>query len=191
MVGWTALVHVQVRPFFLIAAVFCALWIAVSAAAMGGSIRAQLRTTFTDVAWGVAIGILLFIGTRGTLWALCSGSTPSLCEESARIFASFGPPTVLHTLILVALIGPAEELFWRGAVLRALRERTGRWPALTLMSVGCSGVLLIFGEPLLALAAFPTSLVWGSLADARGGLAPAIASHSTWQLLIFGLSPPA
>ena len=92
-------------------------------------------------------------------------------------------------MALALVIAPAEELFWRGAVQQALRPRLGRIGCAVVAAVLSSLLLLAFREPLLALAAFPTSLAWGLVAEWRRGLVASMVSHSLWDLLIVILFP--
>lgn len=192
MIGWTALVRLRPSPFFAIAAAYCALWIALSASA---GARPLARTEGRgggrgrSILTGTAAALVLLGGAVGVLWAGCGGFGAGLCGPLARIGERFvtgrGP---LALLTLAFPIAPAEELFWRGLVLPRLPSRAGRIGAAALTAVLSSGVLLLAGEPLLALAALPTSFAWGLLAEYEGLLA-AIWSHALWDVLMVALLP--
>ena len=186
---WTALVHVHPPRFFLWAALYCAVWNALSWKALGGQGRALLLPRRADVLWGVALAGVLYVGSRAVLWAMCGGFTNVLCEPLTAIYKTFGTGSLGAALALALVIAPAEELFWRGAVQQALRPRLGRAGGALVAAVLSSLVLLVFREPLLALAAFPTSLAWGLLAEWRRGLVAPMVSHSLWDLLIVILLP--
>ncbi len=181
---WTALVHAHPPRFFLWASLFCAVWLALSWKAMGSSGRQRLLPRSADVLWGVALAGVLYVGSRAVLWALCGGFSEVLCEPLTDVYARFGTGSLGAGLALALVIAPAEELFWRGAVQQELRPRLGEVGSAAVAAVLSSLVLLAFGEPLLALAAFPTSLAWGLLAEWRRSLAAAWVSHSLWDLLI-------
>jgi hypothetical protein len=189
LVPWTALVHAHPPRFFLWASLFCAVWLALSWKAMGPSGQQRLLPRSADVLWGVALAGVLYVGSRAVLWALCGGFSELLCEPLTDVYARFGTGSLGAGLALALVIAPAEELFWRGAVQQELRPRLGKVGSAAVAAVLSSLVLLAFGEPLLALAAFPTSLAWGLLAEWRRSLAAAWVSHSLWDLLIVILFP--
>jgi len=97
---------------------------------------------------------------------------------------------VFPALVLVLLIAPAEELFWRGVVQARLEPRIGAARAVALATALAVAVALASGEPFLALATLPTYALWGALATWRGSLVPAIVSHAVWSVLVASLAPP-
>ncbi|MGZ3458920.1 MAG: CPBP family intramembrane glutamic endopeptidase [Archangium sp.] len=186
---WTALVHVHPPHFFLWATLYCAGWQTLSWRAMGEVGRLRLIPRSADLLWGVALAGVLYGGSRAVLWALCGGFSNLLCGPLTEIYATFGTGSLGTALALAVVIAPAEELFWRGVVQQVLRPKLGRVGCALVAAVLSSLVLLAFGEPLLALAAFPTSLAWGLLAEWRRSLAASWVSHSLWDLLIIILLP--
>lgn len=189
VIAWTALVHVHPPRFFLWASLFCAVWNALSWKALGEAGQQWLVPRRADVLWGVALAAVLYVGTRAVLWAMCGGFSELFCEPLAAIYATFGTGSPGAALALALFIAPAEELFWRGVVQQALRPRFGRVGCVVVAAVLSSLALLAFREPLLALAAFPTSLAWGLLAEWRRSLVASWVSHSLWDVLIVILLP--
>jgi uncharacterized protein len=189
MLLWTALVHVHPPYFFLWAVLFCAGWLALSWKALGEAGRRLLAPRASELGWGVALAGVLYVGSRAVLWALCGGFSELLCQPLMEVYERFGTGSLGAGLALALVIAPAEELFWRGVVQQALRPRFGRVGGAVVASVLSSLVLLAFQEPLLALAALPTSLAWGLLAEWRRSLVASWVSHSLWDLLIVILLP--
>ncbi len=189
LLPWTALVHEHPPRFFLWASLLCAVWLALSWKALGATGQRRLVPRTADLLWGIALAGVLYVGSRAVLWALCGGFSELLCEPLTDVYARFGTGSLGAGLALALVIAPAEELFWRGAVQQELRPRLGKVGSAAVAAVLSSLVLLAFGEPLLALAAFPTSLAWGLLAEWRNSLAAAWVSHSLWDLLIVILFP--
>ena len=188
--AWAGLVAHAPAGFFLAAAVFCLLWLPLSAAAAPPGLAARLRPDLPDLGLGLLSGFLLFGATRAFLWLSCGGLTDALCAPTAELFGRFQPRGVGPALVLGLLVAPAEELFWRGVVQGWLARRWGAERALALAVLAAAGVALGSGEPLLALAVLPTYAVWGALAAWRGSLVPALVSHATWTLLVAGLLAP-
>ncbi len=188
-VAWTAFVHLHPPRFFLWASLYCALWLFLSWRALGAHGRARHAPRMAEVLWGVAIGGVLYAATRGFLWAFCGGLTDALCGPLHDVYARFNTGSLGAAAALALLIAPAEEFFWRGAVQGALRPRLGRVGCAVVAAVLSSLLLLAFGEGLLALAALPTSLFWGLLAEWRRSLVAAWVSHALWDVLIAVLLP--
>ncbi|WP_233602297.1 CPBP family intramembrane glutamic endopeptidase [Corallococcus sp. CA047B] len=189
VLAWTALVHAHPPFFFAVASGFCAVWLAVTWRAMGLWQRPLPGLSLPDAAWSVAQAVVLYVGARVFLWAFCGGFTDALCEPLHAVYATFGTGSWSTALALVLLLVPAEELFWRGLVQGTLRPRLGRWGAVAGSAVLSSLALLVFGEPLLALAALPTSLAWGALAEWRRTPMASWLSHALWDVLIVVLLP--
>jgi len=188
--AWAGMVAHAPAGFFVAAAVFCLLWIPLSAAAAPPGLAARLRPGLPDLGLGLLSGLLLFGATRAFLWLFCGGLTDALCAPMAELFGRFQPHGLGPALVLGLLVAPAEELFWRGVVQAWLAGRFGAERALALAVLAAAGVALASGEPLLALATLPTYAVWGALAAWRGSLVPALVSHATWTLLVAGFLAP-
>ena len=92
-------------------------------------------------------------------------------------------------LLLFFIIGPAEEIFWRGFVQDTLSQRFGEnigWIAASLIY---GGVHLFAGNFMLFAAALICGLFWGFVFKNQKSLWPCIISHSLWDLTIFILIP--
>jgi len=189
VLGWTALVRWNPPHFYAWASLYCGGWAGLSLMALGRKGRALLTPRGEDVLWGVTFAGVLYVGSRGVLWALCGGFSRVLCTPLMDVYANFGRGGWVAAVSLALVLAPAEELFWRGVVQGALRPRLGSRVAV-LVSAGLSSlVLLFFQQPLLALAAFPTSLAWGLLAEWRKGLVAPWVSHALWDVLMIVLLP--
>lgn len=90
---------------------------------------------------------------------------------------------------LAAVIGPAEELFWRGLVQEALMARFGRWPGAALAAATYGSVHLVSGNFTLFGAAGIAGAHWCALYAAGVPLGALVVSHVTWDVWIFLLQP--
>lgn len=189
MIGWTWMVHARPQPFFALASAFCAGWLGISVLALRHPERRRFQVHAAGLAWAVAVALVLYLGARGVLWTFCGGVSQALCQPLERVYARFGTGDPWAGLALALVIAPAEELFWRGVVQAALRRRFGPIPTAAIASLLSAVVLLAASEPLLALAALPTSFAWGVLAEKRRSLVPAMVSHALWDVLIVVLIP--
>ena len=90
---------------------------------------------------------------------------------------------------LATIVGPAEELFWRGLVQEALMARFGRWPGAALAAASYGGVHLVTGNFTLFGAAGIAGAHWCALYAAGVPLGALVVSHVTWDIWIFLVQP--
>jgi len=92
-------------------------------------------------------------------------------------------------LRLATIIGPAEELFWRGYVQEGLIGAFGRWPGSALAAMAYGGVHLVTGNFTLFGAAGIAGAHWCLLYAAGMPMGALIVSHVTWDVWIFLVQP--
>jgi membrane protease YdiL (CAAX protease family) len=92
-------------------------------------------------------------------------------------------------LRLVTVIGPAEELFWRGLVQEALMRRHGRWRGAALAAVVYSSVHATTGNFTLMGAAGVAGAHWCILYAAGVPMGALIVSHCAWDVWVFLVQP--
>ena len=90
---------------------------------------------------------------------------------------------------LVTVIGPAEELFWRGLVQEALMRRYGRWTGAAMASVAYSAIHVTTGNFTLMGAAGVAGAHWSALYAAGVPLGALVVSHCAWDVWIFLVQP--
>lgn len=90
---------------------------------------------------------------------------------------------------LATVIGPAEELFWRGLVQEALMRRYGRWPGAALATIAYGGVHVVTGNVTLMGAASVAGAHWSALYAAGVPLGALVVSHVAWDVWIFLVQP--
>ncbi|MHB8632211.1 MAG: CPBP family intramembrane glutamic endopeptidase [Candidatus Limnocylindria bacterium] len=92
-------------------------------------------------------------------------------------------------LRLAAVVGPAEELFWRGLLQRSIARRYGRARAAAASTIAYGGAHLVTGNPALIGAATVAGLYWSVLAAFELPMAALIVSHVAWDIWIFLVAP--
>ena len=90
---------------------------------------------------------------------------------------------------LATIIGPAEELFWRGLIQAALMRRFGRWRGAALAAGAYGGVHVTSGNFTLLGAAGVAGAHWCALYAAGVPLGALIVSHVAWDVWIFLVQP--
>jgi membrane protease YdiL (CAAX protease family) len=90
---------------------------------------------------------------------------------------------------LALIIGPAEELFWRGLVQAHLMRHFGKVPGAVLGTAAYGGAHIVTGNLTLIGAATVAGASWGGLAAAGMPMGALIVSHITWDVFIFLIAP--
>ena len=135
--------------------------------------------------WGI-----FWIGDKVSSWMFAFAR-----PEVDSVYAmKTGLPSWLIAVLLLCLIGPAEELFWRGYVQRTMgRILGGKNPedkAFILTAVIYALVHIWSFNFMLIMAALVAGLVWGLIYRLRPQTLPAlIISHALWDALVFILLP--
>ncbi|HEX6140643.1 MAG TPA: CPBP family intramembrane glutamic endopeptidase [Candidatus Limnocylindria bacterium] len=90
---------------------------------------------------------------------------------------------------LVTVIGPAEELFWRGLVQAAFMAWLGRWRGAAAGAAAYGGVHVVTGNFTLFGAAGIAGTHWATLYALGMPMGALIVSHAAWDVWIFLLQP--
>jgi len=145
----------------------------------------QIVFSIHNVTFGVALGL----GSAAVLYGIFQAGDrlarrilPGGGREIGDIYAlrSLGPAGEIG-LRLASVIGPAEELFWRGY----LQRRIGWLPA----SAAYGGAHLVTGNVTLIGAAAVAGMYWGLLRAIGMSMPALITSHIAWDVWIFLLAP--
>ncbi len=154
----------------------------------------HIEKPLLQVLGGVAIALVLWgifwLGDKAAAW-LFDFARPQV--DSIYGMKS-GLPTWLIAALLIFLIGPAEELFWRGYIQRTLtRILRGSNPANAAFAITAALYALVHiwsFNFMLIVAALVAGLVWGLIYKLYPKALPAlIISHALWDVLVFVLMP--
>lgn len=202
-------------------------WIVMSCSAM---ILTTLAVSFTpkaerkiridrplqQIAGGIALAFALWgifwIGDKASQW-LFDFARP---EVDAVYSMKTGLPTWLIAVLLLVLIGPAEEFFWRGYVQKTLSKlfsaKDGASADVPAHAAGTGSAATATGRAatwafiataviyalvhiwsfnfMLIMAALVAGLVWGFIYRICPKALPAlIISHALWDVLVFVVMP--
>jgi membrane protease YdiL (CAAX protease family) len=91
---------------------------------------------------------------------------------------------------LALVIAPAEELFWRGFVLKSLSDE-GPWAGAALAAAAYGGAHVASGNLTLIGAAGVAGAYWAALAALGVPMGALIVSHVVWDIWIFLVAPTA
>ena len=141
--------------------------------------RRELGRLFGFDPVDVVIGVVAAAVLWAVFWVgdrLVTRLVPSLSAEVDDLYAVREETTAARMPLVLAVIGPAEEVFWRGLV----QHRAGIAVAL----VGYALVHVWERKPILLLAALVGGAFWGALFAWTGSLVAPIVSHLLWDLAI-------
>jgi uncharacterized protein len=115
---------------------------------------------------------------------------PTGDREIREIYAlrTLGPKEEIAAR-LATIVGPAEELFWRGMIQEALMRRYGRWTGAALATMAYGGVHVTSGNFTLLGAAGVAGAHWSALYAVGVPLGALIVSHVAWDIWIFLVQP--
>jgi membrane protease YdiL (CAAX protease family) len=113
------------------------------------------------------------------------GGTGTLGAMARVMQGVSGPMLALSIVVLGAMAGTGEELFFRGFMQTRLRQRLGPWPAIAITS-------LVFGithaDPVHGVLALLLGVYLGWATELAGSVWPAVAVHAAnnavWVLLV-------
>lgn len=147
------------------------------------------RPAWKDVAAGVGSAAGLYaifqIGDRLARRIMPAGGQD--IEETYALRTLAPRPAI--AALLIGVIAPSEELFWRGLLQRALIGRFGRVKGTALAAAAYGGVHLGSGNLTLTGAATVAGAYWGSEYSLDGRMIPLLLSHILWDVWIFLLQP--
>jgi membrane protease YdiL (CAAX protease family) len=153
----------------------------------------DLRLPGSAREWGLVVGVVL--GLFVVRMVLLVGALELGVEPAPSAVSEVDLPTPVLAAILVPLmllvVGPVEELLFRGVIQKFLRETTGPWPAIL-------GAGLLFGSIHVFSIVISTSLgavvslvvitgvgiCLGWLYERTGSLPAAMVGHGAYNALI-------
>jgi membrane protease YdiL (CAAX protease family) len=96
-----------------------------------------------------------------------------------------GASVLRIALLMTLVIGPGEELFWRGYIQRKWQDRFGLFPGFLSAVLFYALVHLSSGNLMLVLAAGVCGLFWGLLYNRYKSVLLLMISHTLWDLMVF------
>ncbi|WGL53286.1 CPBP family glutamic-type intramembrane protease [Nocardioides sp. BP30] len=141
--------------------------------------RGLMRPWVAPVLLGLALAAVFAVG------ALIVRDIPYLGDRVAGVLDYTGSGSLLVLLLVTALNGVAEELFFRGALYAAVPSRPVLWTTIAYTVVTAAS-----GNVMLALAAVLLGLVVGLERRASGGVLAPILTHVSWSVVVLLVLPP-
>lgn len=141
----------------------------------------------------ILIGVVSAIALYGIFYAgnILSGYLfPFKDAQISSVYSNKSHANLkLIGLLLFFIIGPGEELYWRGFIQNTLSKKLGENKGYLFSVFLYTAVHIVTGNFMLIIAAFVCGLFWGWLYKKEKSLIPVIISHAIWDLTIFVLLP--
>ena len=166
--------------------VFIAFWF------YGKNLKRQIKITKSQMPFTILFGILsgiflyfiFFIGNdlAGYLFPFGKAGINSIYGFGENI----DPKIVLFLLLFI--IGPGEEIFWRGYIQKTLTKEYGKLGT-GFAILAYTGIHIASGNLMLIIAALAAGLFWGLLYYYYKNLWANIISHAFLDVAVFVLWP--
>lgn len=163
-------------------------------AILDGEWRAELLSDFgARVGFKAGAGLLSALALYGAFYAGNAISRQLFESAGSRIADIYafkaGVFPLRIAVLMVLVIGPGEELFWRGFLQRRLQTTWGAWGGFFAATATYTLVHIGSGNAILVLAAGLCGLFWGLLYLWKRSLLLNVISHTVWDVAIFLVFP--
>jgi membrane protease YdiL (CAAX protease family) len=156
---------------------------------IGKDIKKQCSFNSKDILIGITSAIVLwaifYIGdfVSSQLFDFAKPQVSNIYEMKT------GENTIFLSLLLLFLVGPAEEIFWRGFVQKTWGEKHGEWIAFFGTTIIYALVHIWSFNFMLVMAALVCGAFWGLLYKYNKNLITLIISHAVWDVAVFIIFP--
>nr|WP_017728252.1 type II CAAX endopeptidase family protein [Halalkalibacterium ligniniphilum] len=147
-------------------------------------------TSLSKKEWllGLFSGALIYVGFAFGKGVIVATGLP-LLEQLESLYELVRPRETWHYLLLFIIVIPGEEWFWRGFVVKRLKQRLTPVHAALIGTLLYAGAHLFAGSLLLVLAALLAGFIWAWLYVKTNNLGVPIVSHLLFDLLLLIIFP--
>jgi len=155
------------------------------------------RILASDLRGGVVRKVILGIGSSALLYIFFL--TGDFLSRTILPFAASGIDHIYSfkagasagriALLMTLIIGPGEEIFWRGFLQRNWQAGFGKTPGFLAAAGFYTLVHLGSGNVMLIAAAAVCALFWGAIYTRYRSVLLVAVSHTIWDLAVFLIRP--
>lgn len=138
--------------------------------------------------YGICSGIILF----GVFWAgndLINILHLPFNNDINKLYNRFSPSEIWHYIVLILVIIPGEEIFWRGFVQKRISRHLNHTLSILIAALLNASVNIYSEFMILPFAAFVSGIFWGWLYKWKKSIPLVIVSHLIFDLFLFVLLP--
>jgi membrane protease YdiL (CAAX protease family) len=186
--AWAVMFAWQPLNFWLLMTASQALMITASLT-LRPDIKNQFSVTFKEALIGLGSALLLYLifvianELSTMIFGFAKGEIASIYEIRTKADATW------IGLLLLFIIGPGEEIYWRGLIQSSFSERFGPAKGFILTTALYAGVHIVALNFMLFGAAAVCGLFWGLLYTWRKNLFAVVLSHAVWDVSVLVLFP--
>jgi len=153
------------------------------------NLRPVYSFRFRYIAFGIAGAIILYtIFFVGNI--ISTSILPFAASQIEGVYSTREQASGLVIgLLLLLLIGPAEEIFWRGFIQRRLSNRLGPFKGFVIATVVYTLIHIWSFNFMLLGASAICGAFWGLIFLKYKSIWPSLISHAIWDVLIFVIIP--
>ncbi|MHB9056177.1 MAG: CPBP family intramembrane glutamic endopeptidase [Paludibacteraceae bacterium] len=141
----------------------------------------------------VGYGLLAALALYGIFWVGNYASSHLFNFARPQVDSIYamknGQNKLLVALGLLFIIGPAEEIFWRGFIQNSFIPKFGEWKAFIFTTLIYALVHVWSFNFMLVMAALICGIFWGLMYKYNKNLVPLIISHAVWDVVVFIVLP--
>ena len=152
------------------------------------TLRRLVAPRTSDVALGLAAGLVMTLGTYAAFEA-ARVLFPELAAHVAQLYRAAGTRTPLVALGWTLVILTSEELLWRGVWVDAWSVPFGRTVAALTSVLAFAVTQLGSGSILVALVALVCGGVWTALRMRTGRVVASLVAHAIWTPVVILFHP--
>lgn len=112
-----------------------------------------------------------------------------LVNDVAKLYNIYAPQMIWQYVVLLFIIIPGEEIFWRGFIHKRISRLFHKKWGIPLSAFMYTLPLIYSGNKALLVAGFVAGLFWGFLYEWKKSLPLVIISHLTFDLLLLYIFP--
>lgn len=149
--------------------------------------RFKNELNFTSLWLGALSGFTLYLIFAVGKQLLIAIGMP-VEDDLNNLYAIVSPTEVWHYIVLVLIIIPGEELFWRGHIQEEF-STTSKWKGIFLATFLYASAHIYSGSTMLMIAAIVGGIFWGTLYAWKKNIVLVSLSHFTFNLFLIVLLP--
>lgn len=148
----------------------------------------SLIPSINSLLLGVVSGSLLYLIFLLTYIVIKLLDLPFLSQVKG-LYTIVGPSEIWHYLLLVLIIVPGEEIFWRGYIQDAISKWKNGTAGVMIAACLYAFAHIWSGNIMLVAAAFTAGIVWGALFEWKRSLVLIIISHLVFDIWLLVVMP--
>nr|WP_259545880.1 CPBP family intramembrane glutamic endopeptidase [Heyndrickxia oleronia] len=139
---------------------------------------------FLGILSGVVLYLVFWIGDW--LFSLLSSY---LDKQIGKTYKLLSPKYIWHYFVLVFVLAPGEEIFWRGFVQKRLMYHIQGWLPVLITAMLNASIFIYSENIILIIAGLVGGIFWGSLYLWRKNIPLLVVSHVIFDLLLIIVLP--